>query len=88
MILIYVSRYGMLYVKEVMNMAHEQTQKITAHIPVNLLHEAQAATGKGITDTIKIALTQLAHAGAYEALRNMRGKVTFSIDLEDLRKDR
>jgi hypothetical protein len=69
-------------------MMHKQTQKVTAHIPVNLLHEAQAATGKGITETIKIALTQLAHASAYEALRKMRGKVNFSIDLEDLRKDR
>ena len=44
-------------------MTHEQTtQKITAHIPIHLLHEAQAATGKGITETIKIALSQLAHA--------------------------
>lgn len=69
-------------------MKHQQTQKITAHIPVTLLKEAQAATGKGITETLKIALSQLAHASAYEALRKMRGKVTFSIDLEDLRKDR
>ena len=69
-------------------MAHDQTQKVTAHIPVNLLQEAQAATGKGITETIKIALTQLTHARTYEALRKMRGKVKFSIDLEDLRKDR
>lgn len=65
-----------------------QTQKITAHIPVSLLHEAQSVTGKGITETIKIALNQLAHAGAYEALRKMRGKVKFSIDLEELRKDK
>jgi hypothetical protein len=69
-------------------MAREQTQKITAHIPVDLLHEAQAATGKGITETIKIALSQLAHASAYETLRKMRGKVKFSIDLDELRKDR
>jgi hypothetical protein len=69
-------------------MAHEQTQKITAHIPVHLLQEAQAATGKGITETLKIALNQLAHAGAYEALRKMRGKVKFTIDLDDLREDR
>jgi len=69
-------------------MTHEQTQKITAHIPVNLLHEAQAVTGKGITETVKIALNQLAHAGSYEALRKMRGKIKFSIDLEDLRKDK
>lgn len=67
---------------------HEQTQKVTAHIPVNLLHEAQAVTGKGITETLKIALTQLARAHVYEDLRTMRGKVKFSIDLEELRKDK
>jgi hypothetical protein len=67
---------------------HEHTQKVTAHIPVSLLHEAQAATGKGITETIKIALKQLAHASAYESLREMRGKIKFSIRLEELRKDR
>jgi len=67
---------------------HKQTQKITAHIPVTLLNEAQAATGKGITETIKIALSQLARAGAYEDLRKMRGKVKISIDLEELRKDK
>ncbi len=69
-------------------MLNEQTQKVTAHIPVSLLQEAQAATGKGITETLKIALSQLTRANAYEDLRKMRGKIKFSIDLEDLRKDR
>lgn len=63
----------------------EQTQKITVHIPVSLLNEAQAVTGKGITETLKIALSQLARAHAYEDLRKMRGKVKFSIDIEELR---
>lgn len=69
-------------------MANEQTQKITAHIPINLLHDAQSVTGKGITETIKIALVQLSRTYAYEDLRKMRGKVKFSIDLNKLRKDR
>lgn len=71
-------------------MIHKQepTQKVTAHIPVNLLHEAQSVTGKGITETLKIALSQLARANAYEDLRKMRGKIKFSIDLDELRKDR
>jgi hypothetical protein len=68
-------------------MLHPRTQKITAHIPVELLHEAQAATGKGITETLKIALAQLARANAYEDLRKMRGKIRFSINLTELRKD-
>lgn len=69
-------------------MLHTETQKITAHLPVDLLHEAQSITKKGITETLKIALTQLARAQAYEDLRKMRGKVKFSIDLEELRKDK
>lgn len=69
-------------------MQSHHTQKITAHIPVELLHEAQAVTGKGITETLKIALIQLARSNAYDDLRKMRGKIKFSINLEDLRKDR
>jgi hypothetical protein len=53
-----------------------------------LLQKIQAVTGKDITDTIKIVLSQLAYARAYEALDEMRGKVKVSIDLEGLRKDR
>jgi len=66
----------------------EQTQKVTAHIPSHLLHEAQAITGKGITETLKIALVQLSRANTYEDLRKMRGKVKFSINLDELRKER
>jgi hypothetical protein len=66
----------------------EPTQKITAHLPVDLLHEAQSVTGKGITETLKIALQQLARANAYEDLRKMKGKIKFSVDLDELRKDK
>lgn len=69
-------------------MHSHHTQKITAHIPVELLREAQAATGKGITETLKIALVLLARANAYDDLRKMRGKIRFSINLTELRKDR
>jgi hypothetical protein len=69
-------------------MHSHNTQKITAHIPAELLREAQAATGKGITETLKIALTQLARAHTYDDLRKMRGKIKFSINLTELRKDR
>lgn len=64
------------------------TQKVTAHIPVSLLHQAQSFTGKGITETLKIALTHLARANAYEKLRKMRGKIKFSINIDELRSDR
>lgn len=69
-------------------MLNQKIQKITAHIPASLLHDAQSVTGKGITETLKIALTRLAQANAYEDLRKMRGKVQFSIDVAELRKDK
>ncbi len=53
-------------------MLYEKTQKITAYIPVNLLHQAQTRTKKGITETLKIALSQFVRANAYEALHKMR----------------
>lgn len=69
-------------------MLNAQTQKVTAHLPVKLLHEAQEVTGKGLTETLKIALEQLSRAHAYESLRNMRGKIDFTIEVNELRKDR
>ncbi len=69
-------------------MTHKQTQKVTVHIPIKLLEKALATTGKNITETIIIALKQLAHANAYNELRKMRGKIKFSIDLKELRQDK
>lgn len=69
-------------------MLNSGTQKVTAHLPIKLLHEAQEVTGKGLTETLKIALEQLSRTHAYEGLRKMRGKITFTIDPNDLRKDK
>ncbi len=66
----------------------QQTQKITATLPRELLHNVQAMTGLGITETLKEALEQYARAKAYENLLALRGKVQFSIDLDELRKDK
>ena len=62
-----------------------EIQKITAHIPKHLLQEAQVVTHKGITETIKIALNQLAKA--HEKSRSFKGKAKFSINLNQLRED-
>ena len=66
----------------------QNTQKITATLPKDLLQNVQAMTGLGITDTLKEVLEQYARQKAYENLRNLRGKVKFSIDLNELRKDK
>lgn len=63
-------------------------QKITAHVPADLLRRAKAATGKGTTETIRLGLDLLAAAKAAEELRRLRGKVRFDFDLADLRRDR
>lgn len=63
-------------------------KKITIEVPEDLLERAQRSTGEGITSTIRRGLTLLAASNAYDELRKLRGRVRFSIDLEELRKDR
>lgn len=65
-----------------------EMQKITAHVPAELLRSAQEATGKGITDTVKEGLEALARSDAYRKLRSLRGKLPLDIDLKELRRDR
>lgn len=67
---------------------HIETQKITAHIPIDLLFEAQKATGLGITETVKIGLQRLAHDRAYEQVLKLKGSHKYSLNLEDIRKDK
>lgn len=63
-------------------------KKVTVELPADLLKRAQASTGQGITATIRTGLSLVAARRAYEGLRKRRGKVAFSIDLEQLREDR
>lgn len=65
-----------------------EMRKITAHVPADLLQRAQEATGAGVTETLRIALEQLAVSKAYAEFRKLRGKVKLSIDLDELREDR
>ena len=63
-------------------------QKITVHVPVDLLTRARAATGQGVTATVREGLRMLVTRSAYDRLRQLRGKVDFSINLDELREDR
>ena len=76
-----VSFYGI-------NFRMDEVQKITAQVPVESLRRAQAASGKGITETVRLGLDLLASAKAAEELRRLRGKVRLDIDLVELRRDR
>jgi Arc/MetJ-type ribon-helix-helix transcriptional regulator len=65
----------------------QSTQKITAHLPKDLLRRAQQATGKGITETLREGLELLSAREAGRRLRTLRGKVKFSVDLVALRRE-
>lgn len=60
-------------------------KKVTLLVPVDLLNKAQKATGEGITPTVRQGLELIAAAPAYKKLRNLRGKVSFSVDWKSLR---
>ena len=62
-------------------------QKVTILVDRELLRRAQERTGKGVTATIRHGLELVAASEAYERLRRLCGKVTFSVDLDALRED-
>ena len=63
------------------------SQKITVDVPPALLQQAQAATGEGVTATVREGLRLLAARQAQRDLTRYRGKVTYTIDIERLRED-
>ena len=64
------------------------TQKVTAHLPAELLRRAQEMTGEGITETLRRGLEELTTTEAFRRLRALRGQVQLSVDLEELRRDK
>lgn len=66
----------------------ESTTKITVHIPTALLQKARAVTGDGVTGTVRQGLSHITSVDAQRRLRQLRGKVPISLDLEKLREDR
>ncbi|OGQ33869.1 MAG: hypothetical protein A3F16_06480 [Deltaproteobacteria bacterium RIFCSPHIGHO2_12_FULL_43_9] len=63
-------------------------KKITIHIEENLLKKALQSTGEGVTATVRKGLQLVAASLAYKKLLQLRGKYKFSIDLNELRKDK
>jgi hypothetical protein len=65
----------------------QEMQKVTVILPRDLVERAKRASGLGLTPAIRKGLETIAATEAYEALRKLRGKVKFSINLKDLRRD-
>jgi hypothetical protein len=63
-------------------------RKITIEVPEELLQRAQKASGEGITQTVRTGLRLVAASHTYDRLRKLRGKVQFSLTLEELKSDR
>jgi hypothetical protein len=63
-------------------------KKVTLLLPDRLLRAAQAASGQGITPTVRQGLMLVAAGRTYDRLRSLRGRVRLSIDLDRLREDR
>lgn len=61
-------------------------QKVTASLPRDLLARAQRTTSKGVTATLVEALEALERESKRSALRKLRGKVRFDLDLGATRK--
>lgn len=63
-------------------------RKITVEVPGELLEKAQRATRSGVTQTVRAGLRLVAASETYASLRRMRGKVRFSLTVEELKSDR
>ena len=66
----------------------KKARKITVHVPQDLLEKAQKASGAGITKTVRTSLQLMAASRTYARLRQLRGKVRFSLSLAELKDDR
>jgi hypothetical protein len=64
----------------------ETTKKVTANIPADLLERARKATGLGITETLVAGLEELERSRKRSALRTLRGKIRFDLDLQKTRR--
>jgi hypothetical protein len=63
-----------------------RTKKVTVNVPVDTLANAVRLTGKGITPTIIEGLHEIEKRAKRSALRVLRGKVRFALDLEETRR--
>jgi hypothetical protein len=64
----------------------ERTRKITVNVPARILENAVRVTGKGVTSTVIEGLEELDRRAKRSALRALRGKVKFELDLEHTRR--
>jgi len=62
------------------------SKKVTVYLPADVLEKAQKITGRGITLTIIDGLRELERRAHRLALRQLRGKVRFELNLDQTRR--
>lgn len=67
-------------------MSANRVRKVTVNLPGELLERAQKLTGKGITETLTAGLEELDRRARLTALRKLKGRVSFELDLERTRR--
>ena len=65
-----------------------RVRKITVEVPEALLESAQKQSREGVTATVRKGLELLAAGEVFDQIAALRGNVSFSIDLETMRRDR
>lgn len=61
-------------------------KKVTVNVPARILAKALKITGKGLTRTIVEGLEEIGRRGQRSALRALKGRVRFDLDLERTRR--
>ena len=60
-------------------------QKITIHVPADVLARAMKLTGGGITATVIEGLHELERSGKRSALKKLKGRIRVDLDLDATR---
>ena len=64
-----------------------RVRRVTANLPDDVLQDAMAVTGQGITETIVAGLRLIRRSRAYERAMALKGKIRLDVDL-DLSRER
>ena len=65
-----------------------RVRRITANLPEDVLRDAMAVTGEGITETIVTGLRLVRRSRAYDRAMALKGKIRLDVDLAASRERR
>ncbi len=64
----------------------DPVRKVTVNLPAKTLESAMRLTGKGLTATLVEGLMEIERRSRRTALRKLKGKVRFDLDLDATRR--